>query len=84
MLPRRLLAWRRLATVSRAPARLHISAIPGFGTDGSQESRRVKGARADFEVERLKNDAALGGPELLERQYQVLKGLGLGVWGAHR
>jgi hypothetical protein len=34
----------------------------------------MEGPRADFHVIRLQDNAALGGPEMLERQQKILKG----------
>ena len=67
-----------IAAVSRAAGRLYIGSIPGFGTNRPQEGSGVEGARADFHIERLKDDTTLFCPVLLQSKDQALKGRHIG------
>ena len=61
------------APIVRAARRLDIRDIPRRGAEHAQQRFRMRGARADLEVERLLDEAALRCPEVLQLEYQVLK-----------
>ena len=63
-----------VAGVLRTTGRLHVSGTPRFGTEGTQERGRVRGASPDFDVNRLQQGAALFVPILLQTQDHFLKG----------
>jgi len=63
-----------VAAVFGAPARLHVSGLPGLGANGAQEGRGVAGARTHFHVVGLQQRAALCVPIGLEFQNDVLEG----------
>jgi len=63
--------------------RLHIGGLPRVRAQRAQRGGRVEGAGADLHVVRLEDDAALLGPEVLERQDQLLEAGLLGAAVAH-
>ena len=62
-----------VAPVGRPAARLNVSRVPGLGTDGAKKGRRVKSARAHFQVQRLHQHAALLRPVRLQLLNEFLK-----------
>ena len=54
--------------------RLHIRGTPGFRSERSQKCRCMRGTGTDFDVDRLKQSAALLVPILLQTQNYFLKG----------
>ena len=62
-----------VAAVCRTAAGLHIGAVPAFGANGAQESCRVEGSRTYLHVQRLKDDAVVLCPKLLQRQNKPLE-----------
>src|SRR6185295_7699875 len=63
-----------IAAVLRSPARLDIGRPPGSRTQRAQCRRRVERARTHLVIIRLQDQAALGRPEVLQSQDEVLKG----------
>src|ERR1700693_3437111 len=63
-----------IATVGGPTTRLHVPDAIGAGAEDAKKSFRMHGARADFHVVRLLEDATLLHPELGELQDQVLEG----------
>src|SRR6185436_17248504 len=61
------------ASVVGPARRLHVRHAPRLGTEDAEERFGVRGAGADFEVERLLQQAALRGPERRQLEYEVLK-----------
>jgi hypothetical protein len=68
--PIRVLA---IATVRRAPRRLHIGSVPRLRANRPQEGAGMKGACADLHVVRLEDHAALATPIALKLEDEVLK-----------
>ena len=62
-----------IAAVLGAARGLHIGGVPGLGPERAQRGGRMEGARADFHVVGLQDDAALIRPVLLQRQDQALE-----------
>ena len=62
------------AAVVGAPRRLDVGDVPVPRAEHAQRRLRVRGARADLEVERLLDQAALRRPELGELEDEVLEG----------
>ena len=77
-----------VAAVLGAARGLHVGGIPGPRAERAQRRRRVEGAGAHLHVVRLQHDAALLGPERLQRQDEVLERLvgpqTGGVWRRRR
>ena len=63
-----------VARVLRTARRLNVRGAPGFRPQSAQERGGVRGARADFQVDRLQESAALTVPILLQAQDDFLKG----------
>src|SRR5690606_35615687 len=63
-----------VAAVGRAPAGLHVGGVPRFRPERAQEGRRVEGAGADLQVERLDQHAATVGPVRVQALDQLLEG----------
>src|SRR6267378_5506713 len=63
-----------IATVGGPTTRLHVRDPIVAGAEDAKKSFRMHGARADFHVVRLLEDATLLHPELGELQEQVLEG----------
>ena len=59
--------------IVRPPRRLDVGDIPRRRAEHAQQRFRMRGAGADFEVERLLDQAALRGPEVLQLENQVLE-----------
>ena len=55
------------------PRRLDVGDVPVARPEHAQRRLRVGGAGADLEIERLLDQAALRGPELREREDEILK-----------
>ena len=70
--PVRVLA---IAPVLRPARGLHIGGVPGLRPERAQRGGGMEGAGADFHVIGLQDDAALLGPEILQRQDQPLERL---------
>ena len=68
--PVRVLA---VAAVLRPARGLHVGGVPRLRPERAQRGRRVEGAGADLHVVGLQDDAALVGPEALQRQDQALE-----------
>lgn len=64
-----------ITTVCGSATGLHIGSVPVFGSDRTQEGRRMKSAGADFNIQRLQDYTALSCPELLQGQNESLKGI---------
>ena len=62
-----------VTAVGGTPARLHVSAAPGLGTDSANEGRRMEGTGADLHVQGLHDQAALRGPVTLQGLDQPLE-----------
>ncbi len=56
------------------PRRLNVGDAPMRRTEHAQQRLGMRGAGADFEVQGLLNQAAIGGPELLQLEDEVLEG----------
>ncbi len=52
---------------------LHVGDTVGLGAEDAEKSFRRHGAGADFDIERLLQDAALASPELLQFEDEFLK-----------
>jgi hypothetical protein len=61
------------ATICRPPRRLNICHVPMTRTEDAQEGLGVHRAGADFDVERLLDEAPLRGPVFRELEDQVLQ-----------
>src|SRR6266850_2430676 len=62
-----------IPTVGGPTTRLHVSDAIRTGAEYAEEGFRMHGARADFHIVRLLEDAALLHPELGELQDQILE-----------
>src|SRR5262245_11004690 len=65
------------AAVIGPAGRLDVGDVPVCGPQDAQQGFRMGGAGADFDVERLLQEAAIGGPELRELEDKVLEGQSL-------
>ncbi len=63
-----------IATILGAARGLNVGGIPGLGANGTQEGGGVEGARTDFDIVGLEQNAAVAVPEFLQTQNDVLKG----------
>src|SRR5206468_9427292 len=66
------------SSIGGAPRRLNVGHVPMPGPEDAEKRFRMHGARPDFEVERLLQDAAARGPELGQFEDEILKGH---IWG---
>ena len=55
------------------PRRLHVRDVPVRGAEHAEQRLRIRGAGADFEVERLLQEAPVRRPELRQPENEVLK-----------
>src|SRR5689334_20561441 len=62
------------AAVVGPPGRLHVRHAPRLLPEHAEQGFRVRGAGADFQVERLLEQAAVGRPERRQLQNEILKG----------
>src|ERR1043166_2912327 len=61
-------------TAILGPARrLNVGGFPGLRSERTQKSCRVRGAGADFQVDRLQQSAALAAPVVLQSKDYLLK-----------
>ena len=63
-----------VAAVGGAARGLRVADAVGLGAEDAQEGFRRHGARANFDVIGLLEDAAAGGPKGLQAEEQVLEG----------
>src|SRR4029450_8774241 len=61
------------AAIVGTACRLDVRHVPRRRSKHAQQCFRMRGAGADFEIERLLNQAALRGPKLLQLENQVLE-----------
>ena len=66
-----------VAAVGGTAAGLDVGGVPRLGAERAQERRRVEGAGADLQIERLDEDAALPRPVGVEALDQFLEGRSL-------
>ena len=62
-----------VSAVCRSPGRLDVGDPVGFGSEHPQECFGMHGARADFDVIGLLQNAALPAPEIHHRLNEILK-----------
>ena len=63
-----------VAAIGRPPRGLRVAHAIGFGPQHAQKRLRRHGARANFNIERLLEDAAARCPKTLQAEQQLLKG----------
>ena len=72
-----------IAPIGGPARRLDIRRIPRLRANGAQKGGRMKGTRADLEVQRLEDDAALRRPVILQGQNQTLEGGNIALLCCH-
>lgn len=70
-----------IAAIGRTARGLHVSNTVGLGSENTKKGLRRHGSGADFNVERLLQNASLRGPEVLQLEDEFLKSKWLGCHG---